>query len=127
MAIKLPGGKHLTEELRRLSAEAIDMTPDGDPITRAQALASLIWKFALGWKEKRRDENGDLQEVEHPPVAWAMQYLYERMEGKAPQAAPEAGDGIKAVDKVRKLAKDRLNALAGVTAKAGPPEYKPKQ
>lgn len=117
-------GKHLTEELRKLAVEAVDITPDGDPITRQQKLARMIWNYALGWSEKLRDADGNLVEKIHPPVAWAMQYLYERMEGRAPNAMPESEAGIKATDKVRELAKQRLNALLG--KKPGPPVHVPK-
>lgn len=117
------GGKRLTEELRKLAVEAYTIDNEGNPVTREGALAALIWRQALGWEEKTRDAYGNQQIVSHPPVAWCQQFLYERMEGKAPVATAEAGDGIKAVDKVRKLAKDRLNAL--VEPKPGPPTHKP--
>lgn len=119
------GGKRLTEELRKLATEAIDIRPDtGDPITREQKLAEMIWRQALGWSEKVRDINGDLVDKVYPPVAWCQQFLYERMEGKAPNSLPDVEGGIRAVDKVRDLAKARLNSL--IKPKVGPPVHKPK-
>ena len=120
------GGKRLTEELRKLAAEAVSIDDNGDPITREQALSLLIWQQALGWEEKVRDEHGSLQVVKHPPVAWAQQFLWERMEGKAPVAQAEAEGHVKAKDKVDALARNRLNAMAGKTP-SGPPPHKPKQ
>lgn len=116
MASKLPkfAGAALTRELRKLAVEFIDTEPDGTPITREQKLAKMIWDLALGHTEKVRDENGTMQERYFPPVAWAQQFLFERVEGKAAQAAPEEGDRIKAVDKVRELSRQRLNKLAEV-------------
>lgn len=119
-------GKQLTNHLRTLAEEMISVTDAGDPITRAQALADLIWKFALGWTEEYRDDNGTLVKKKHPPVAWAMQYLFERTEGRAPVSMPENEGGLKAADKVSDLAKQRVNqrakAAAGVTS--GPPVFK---
>jgi hypothetical protein len=71
-----------------------------------------------------RDDSGNLAEVVHPPVAWAMQYLYERQEGKAPMAVPDDDNRVKAAEKVRELAKDRLNKMA--SAVVGPPKHSPK-
>lgn len=121
------GGKKLTEELRKLAAEAYTITDDGTPLSREQALSALIWKQALGWTEEVRDENGDRREVIHPPVAWCQQFLFERMEGKAVAAQPEDAGGIRAADKVRDLAKQRVNALAAAAKKSGPPVHKPKK
>ncbi len=118
----------LTENLRRMASEVVDLLPDGTQITREERLAELIWKQALGYVEEVRNEEGTLTKVVHKPVAWAQQYLFERMEGKAAIAAPDASVGMRAADKVRALAKDRLNRIAEtVTApKASrPPVHKP--
>jgi len=119
------GTRALTNELRKLAAEVHTITNDGTPVTREQALADMIWKLALGWTETVLDEEGNRKKVTHPPVAWAMQYLFERIEGKAPQAIVEDAGGIKAADRVRELAKDRINSLARVAA--GPPSIKKKE
>lgn len=118
------GGKRLTDELRKLAVQVHTVMDDGTQVTREEALAELVWKYALGHTEKVRDINGDLVEKAHPPVAWAMQYLFERMEGKAPNAMPDSEGGIKALDKVRSLTLKRLNDMAG--KKSGPPAHKPK-
>lgn len=119
--------KALTGELKKLAAEAVDITPDGTPITREQKLAQLIWNQALGWTEEVRDDEGNRKEIKHQPVGWCQQYLFERIEGKAPQAVPDEHTGMKAADKVRELAKDRINQMAtAAVGKGGPPKYKPK-
>lgn len=119
------GTRALTGELKKLAGEVHTVTDDGTPVTREQALAELIWKQALGWMEVTRDENGNRKEIPHPPVAWAQQYLFERMEGKAPQATTEDTGGMKAADKVRELSKDRINKLARVAI--GPPKLPKKE
>lgn len=114
--------KVLTENLRKLAAEAIDITADGTPVTRADRLAELVWQFALGWVEEGRDEEGNKYRKVHSPVGWAMQYLFERTEGRVPQAAVEEHMGVRAADKVRELSKQRINAAAAVAL--GPPKKK---
>lgn len=123
--------KQLTEHLRQLAAEAHDWSEDGI-ITHGEALAKLLWKRALGWTEKTVDEEGNEKEVYHKPEAWAMQFVYERMEGKTPQSTPDdEGRKRRAKDDVRDLAKSRLNSLAKSAAgsedglkKKGPPKRK---
>lgn len=120
----------LTKHLQALGQEAVTINDAGDPITREEALARLLWNMALGWTEKARNDEGNWVEVIHKPVAWAMQAVWDRREGKVPQAIGEDEGRIKASDKVRELAKDRLNALAIAAAKPakpkGPPSYKPR-
>lgn len=119
------GGKALTDELRKLASECHTVMDDGTLMTRREVLAALVWKQALGWTDTKRDASGNLVETVHPPVAWAQQYLFERMEGRAAPAAPDTEGGMKATDKVRELTKQRLNAL--IPVKAHPPVHKPKQ
>src|SRR5690348_11146241 len=111
------GGKALTSELRKLASQVHDVLPDGTQVTREEMLAELIWKQALGWSETTQDEEGNDKKIVHKPVAWAQQYIFERLEGKAIPVQPDNEGGIKAADKVRDLAKQRLNALAA--AKSG--------
>src|SRR5580700_5407734 len=104
MAGKTPGrlgNRALTDALRTLSEEMISVTDDGTPLTRAQKLAEAVWKLALGHYSKEKDSEGKVKDVWHPPVAWAMQWITERLEGKAPMAIQEEQQGIRAADKVR--------------------------
>jgi hypothetical protein len=123
MAIsKTLGGKALTDELRKLANEAVSIDNEGNPIRRMDVLAELIWKDALGWVEETRDDSGSLQRIVHPPLAWAKQFLWDRLEGKAALAVPEESRGIRAAEKVRELALARLNNSA--LASMGPPKPK---
>lgn len=118
-------GVALTAELKKLASQVHTIRDDGTQITREEALAEHIWNLALGWIERTRDENGTLQEIKHPPVAWAAQYLFERCEGKAQVASLPVETGLRASEKVRALARERLNAFVKVPA-VGPPSHKPK-
>jgi hypothetical protein len=105
--------RQLTEHLRQLAAEAWDWSEEDGVITRGEALARLLWQKALGWTEESVDEEGEVHKTTHKPESWAIQFLYERMEGKTPQAASEDdGRSVRAKDTVRELAQSRLNSLA---------------
>ena len=110
--------------MRKLAEEAFSVTDDGTPLTRAEALARLLWNMALGYSEKVRDENGTLKDVAHPPVAWASQFLYDRLEGRPQTAIAEDETRVKAAERVRDLSKQRLNKMAASVI--GPPVHRPK-
>jgi len=115
--------KELTRHLRELAAEAHDMDEGGRVITKGEAMGILLFKKALGGKVRSIDDEGRETEVELKPEAWAIQLIYDRMEGKTPQALPENADRVTAKDKVSDLAKQRINAMAGATdlKTSGPP------
>lgn len=114
----------LTAELRYLATQLSDeVDEEGNPLTNMQLLGRMIWRQAKGWTELTRDDSGNLKEVKHPPVAWCQQYIFERCDGKAAQAAAEENPGIKTRDRVAELAKDRINRLASIAA--GPPKTPP--
>jgi len=121
MAAKAYNSRQLTKHLRELAAEAHDWSEEDGVITKGEALAKLLWKKALGYKEKTVDDEGNEKEVYHPPASWAIQLVYDRMEGKTPQAITEDDTRISAADRVRDLAKARLNSLASKAATVPPP------
>lgn len=103
----------VTGQLRQQAFEGHDtLNEHGDPQTKGEALARLIWREALGWTEDKRNEDGNLVKVVHPPSMAMQEKLLDRLDGKIPMVAETAGGGIKAADKVRDLAKGRLNDMA---------------
>lgn len=126
-------GKELTRHLRLIAAEAADADANGDVVTNAEALARLLWKKALGFKaiEQRRQNDGQMAAVEviHSPESWAIQLIYERIEGKAaPTTTDEAGKPT-AAEKVSELSRSRINAMAvsGATTQSKPPPLKRRE
>lgn len=113
----------LTNALRKLATEQVSVDNDGNPITKADVLAKLIWDQALGGERKTVDDKGSERTEIVKPVAWAQQYIFERIEGKAKIQEPEEQKGIKAKDRVDDLVRDRLNGIAKI--KSGPPSFKP--
>ena len=75
--------RKLTEHLRELAAEAESINDEGGVITKGEALARMLWAKALGYEET--DPKTGVIEA-HKPAAWAIQLLWDRMEGRTPQA-----------------------------------------
>lgn len=130
MALPKYSGKELTKHLRTLAMEAEGINPSGDTETKAEALARLLWKKALGYSEVRQTEGGP-REVSCPPEAWAIQLVYERLEGKVAQSSPEEAGKITAAERVTDLARSRINGLtstvATIAAKPLPPKLPKKE
>jgi hypothetical protein len=101
----------------------------GETLTKAQVLARLIWKRALGYTEVECDKKtNEMREVKHPPEVWAIQLVYERLEGKVQQAAPpESSDRPTAAQRVSMLSAERINNLISTAAPASGPPPLPSQ
>jgi len=118
-----PMTRGLTKALRELAKQVETMADDGSEITREHALALLLWKKALGYKALELDrKNKTMEEVYHPPEAWAIQLVYERLEGRVAQNAPDENSRMSAAERVSELAKSRINSLVGVPAPPPIPE-----
>lgn len=105
--------RQLTQHLRELAVEAETMTDEGEIITKSEALAQLLWKKALGWKEIVKGIDGE-ETILHKPEAWAIQMIYERMEGKAPIALIDEKQQLTASERISDLARTKLNQQARV-------------
>lgn len=120
--------RQLTQLLRETAAEIHDFDQEHGALSRGEALVRLLWKKALGWTEIKIDDDGNEKKIVHQPESWALQVIYDRMEGKTPQALIEDTGHIKAKDKVSELTKNRLNDLTATVGKGpgGPPKIKKK-
>ena len=121
--LKKYSSKDLTNHLRSLAAEAETVLDDGTCLTKGEALAHLLWKKALGYTVTDKTDEGVVVDKVVEPATWAIQLVYERLEGKAPQAITEDENRLKVAERVSDLSKARLNALAPKAA-AGPPAFK---
>lgn len=123
---KTPGilsSASMKKELERLGAQVHDMADEeGNTITRKEALMLQVWKMALGYTEKKRDDRGIMCEVYHAPAPWAMQLVIDRIDGKVGTAVVETSTGLRASEKVSELSRDRINAMARTAV--GPPKIK---
>ena len=116
--------KQLTRYLERLAEEMHTVEDGGDSISKAEALAKLLWNKALGYREQVL-KDGNWVEVNHPPESWAIHLVYDRLEGRV-DTSGKGGDtsNEKPVhEKVGDIAKARLNAAAetAVGGKGRPP------
>ena len=118
-SLKVPTGAILSKYLRALALDVETTDADGDPVTKAQALATLVWKHALGFSKREPTEKNPNQMIEIPPATWAITLLYDRIEGKIPLAVIE-DQGRSLIDKVSDLGKAKANSLA--TASVDPTE-----
>lgn len=122
--------KQLSNHLRELAAEAETILDDGTCLTKGEVLAQLVFKKALGYVERKRDDEGNETELVHPPERWALELVFDRLEGRVPQAITEDESRIKVADRVSELNKNRINQLTAKTAGSGPtpppPSFKRK-
>lgn len=112
--------------LREIAAEHTELGPEGTMISKAEALARLLWKKALGGKEVRRTAKG-LEEVEVSPESWAILTIMDRLLGKAGTVEPDTGRRTTAADRVTDLARANINKLARqpeINARRPPPPPK---
>lgn len=112
---KAPTGAVLSKYLRMLALEIETLDAEGDPITKAEALAKLVWKHALGFEEPLNPDKPDEGKRINPPAVWAIDILYNRIEGKIPVAVVEE-QGRSLTEKVSDLGKAKINSLAKAAA-----------
>jgi len=108
--VKTPTGPMLSKFLRMVAQDIEDTDQNLDPITKAEALARLVWKYALGWTEYDPDDPNKVVLV-HKPDWRAVALLYDRIEGKVVAAIPD-DKNLTLPEKVDELAKANLNAIA---------------
>ncbi len=111
---KTKAGKILSDAINRIAKEETESTVlDGEDvmITKAHALARLIWKSALGYTITTI-EGVISKQILHPPSLAHQQILLDRMEGKVAAAEPEKKeDKSELADRLSKEAKNRINKI----------------
>lgn len=120
---KVVAGKLLSKFIREIANEICDdpiikaRGEDAVMLTKAEVLARYMWKVALGYQEDEDIyKNGvkvGMKPVIHKPDKWAIDRIYDRMEGRV-GAADLKGDSDKALlaDKVSGLGAKRVNQIA---------------
>ena len=107
---KAHAGRLLSDYLRRIAQEETEFNLDDDKmITKAEALARLMFKLALGWTEENVKDG---KKKVHNPSAGMIALIWDRIEGRSVPLAD--GDKQKRTlpKKVSEENKKRLNRLA---------------
>jgi hypothetical protein len=110
--LRAPTGAILSKYLRSLALDMETVNDDGDPVTKAAALAKFVWQAALGYRTVD-PKNGSV--IVHEPDWRAIELLYNRIEGKIPVAVVE-DQARSLTEKVSDLGKARINSMAKAAA-----------
>ncbi|HDY87906.1 MAG TPA: hypothetical protein ENH82_07325 [bacterium] len=111
---KTRAGKILSDAINKIAKEETETAMlDGEDvmITKAHALARLIWKSALGYTVTTIEGVASKQ-ILHPPSLAHQQILLDRMEGKVAAAEPEKKENkSELADRLSKEATNRINSI----------------
>ena len=99
--------KYITE-MATVKDACIDNGEEARMCTRAEKLADIIWKNALGYTEK--NPKSDTEIVYGPSISY-MKMLLERMEGKVQDVSATKSKKSLA-DRVKDTTKSKLNKMA---------------
>ncbi len=112
-------GKLLSKFVRQISEEETEclLGEDGNDrmVTKAEALARIMWDAALGKDIKETDEQGAAVTIRRRPDKGMMALLYDRMEGKSPIAITDSDDAITIAEKVTEQGKNRITQAGGLS------------
>ncbi len=103
-----PHRLYISKFLKDLADEMHLVGGGGSKDTRAQTLAKILWKKALGYTETLDDG----KTKKHPPSQWAIACILERLEGRIGSVDDGKDLGQSIVDRIHELTKNRLNELA---------------
>lgn len=109
---KIRAGRLLSEHLRKIAQEETEFVthPDGDKmVTKAEALARLMFKLALGWEEENL-KTGIIKV--HGPSMGMIALIWDRIEGRSVPLTGGDKDKRTLPKKVSEENKKRLNKLA---------------
>ena len=108
---KIRAGQLLSSHLRKIAQEETEFVagPDGDVmVSKAEALARLMFKLALGWEEK--DVKTNKTKI-HNPSAGMIALIWDRIEGRSVPLASGDKQGRTLPKKVSEESKNRLNRM----------------
>ncbi len=109
---KVRAGQLLSSYLRRIAQEETEFVagPDGDVmVSKAEALARLMFKLALGWEE---DDVKTGKKKIHNPSAGMITLIWDRIEGRSVPLVGGGKEGRTLPTKVSEESKNRLNRMA---------------
>ena len=112
---KQRAGLILSSLMRSIAEEVTEfVTLDGEDrmVSKAEALVRMTWKHALGFTEKRINDDGTEVNIIHLPDRVAANVLYDRIEGRVAAVEPGKKEKRTVADKVGDQNKNRINQIA---------------
>lgn len=110
-AHRIKAGQLLSKWLRQIAEEETEfIKDDGNDrmVTKAEAIARLIWKKALGYSEKKINSKGVEVTENHPPDRTMINLLLDRIEGRAPMSTDMGKKKQSIADKVSEQGAKRI-------------------
>ena len=108
--VKRAATVEITRLIRERGNEFHTVDDEGNPLTRLQALALLVWKKALGWTEVDPKTG---TEIVHSPDRGFITMIYDRLDGKMAPAVADTGKKKATLsDRVGEQSKRRLNQMS---------------
>jgi len=123
-AKKILAGKLLSKFIKEIANEIHDdpvIKAKGEEavmLTKAEAVARYIWKLALGYEETEDvfDKTGKkigIKPVRHRPDKWAINLIWDRLEGRVGAADLKSSDDKASLaKKISGLGAKRVNQIA---------------
>lgn len=116
---KTKAGVLLSKYIRQIADEPTEFIKgeDGDDYmaTKAEALARVIWKLALGYDEiiVKITKDGQRTEVKKPhgPNSTYVGIILDRTEGRAPLMADGKDGKLSVPDRISQEGKNRINSI----------------
>ncbi len=112
-------GKLLSTFIRQIAEEVTEVVVD--PVTgedrmatKAEGLARLMWKKALGYKETNIVEGSPVDTTYHADK-FMMGMLFDRMEGRAPVTVGDSDGKMTTAERVSELGKKRIAQAGGLS------------
>ena len=109
-------GMLLSQFVRSIALEETELikNTDGEDrlVSKAEAVAQWLWKEALGYIQEIVHDDGTKEKIIHQPDKWAIDHIWDRMEGRAPLMNPDKKDRRSIADRVSEQGKKRINALS---------------
>lgn len=116
-------GRLLSNFIRQIAEEETELIshPEHGDImaTKAEALARLIWKKALGYKEEKTDKEGLVQAYHHAPDKQMAGLIFDRMEGRTPMTVGDSDGKMTTAERVSEQGKKRIESAGGVNKDSG--------
>jgi len=107
--------KLITQFLASVGEEETELVrcPDGTDVmaTKAESLARIIWKRALGYTEMVTLKQGGIVEKVHSPNTAMMHIIFERIEGKVQGDKESPRENMTVADRIGEQGKKAINEV----------------